>query len=105
MFNLFVFVLIAITLVLLSIFVDGLMTLHKEEKEADKNHVRDGMEGYLDQTFGFGFVKIFKTMLDSDGNVRYLVYLPQYEWFKAPQYKWYEVYATKSGYQHNEIIR
>ncbi|MEH7083043.1 hypothetical protein V7139_09965 [Neobacillus drentensis] len=100
MFNLLIFGLIAITLVLLSIFVDGLMRLYKEEKEAEKNVVRDGMEGYL---YGMGPVKIFKTIHDADGNLSYLVYLPQYEWFKAPTYKWYEVYATKNGFQHQEI--
>ena len=98
-----VFVLIAITLILLSLFIDGLMQLYKQEKEDKKNTVRDGMEGYLDQTFGIGPVKIFKTIQDADGNLRYLVYLPQYEWFKTPQYKWYEVYATQNGFQHNEI--
>ncbi|MBV7507681.1 hypothetical protein KW850_20845 [Bacillus sp. sid0103] len=103
MFNLLIFVLIAITLVLLSIFIDGLMKLYKEEMEAEKNVVRDGMEGYLDQTFGIGPVKIFKTMFDADGNVRYLIYLPQYQWFKSPKYKWYEVYATKNGFQHHEV--
>ncbi|WHY64760.1 hypothetical protein [Neobacillus sp. SuZ13] len=102
MFNLLIFGLIAITLVLLSIFVDGLMRLNKEEKEAEKNTVRDGMHGYL---FGLGKVKIFKTIHDADGNLRYLVYLPQYEWFKAPTYKWYEVYATHNGFQHIEVER
>lgn len=79
------------------------MKLYKEEMEAEKNVVRDGMEGYLDQTFGIGPVKIFKTMFDADGNVRYLIYLPQYQWFKSPKYKWYEVYATKNGFQHHEV--
>ncbi|MFB5196049.1 hypothetical protein ACE198_14145 [Neobacillus sp. KR4-4] len=102
MFNLLIFGLIAITLVLLSIFMDGLMRLYKEEKEAEKNRVRDGMEGYL---HGIGPVKIFKTIHDADGNIRYLVYLPQYEWFKAPTYKWYEVYATHNGFQHIEVER
>ena len=103
MFKLLIFVLFTITLILLSLFIDGLMRLHNQEKEDKKNIVRDGMEGYLDQTFGIGPVKIFKTMFDADGNVRYLVYLPQYEWFKTPNYKWYEVYATKNGFQHTEI--
>jgi hypothetical protein len=103
--NLLIFILIAITLILLSLFIDGLMRLYKQEKDEKHTIVRDGMEGYLDQTFGIGPVKLFKTLLDADGNVRYLVYLPQYEWFKAPQYKWYEVYATQNGYQHIEIER
>lgn len=103
MFKLLIFALIAITLVLLSIFIDGLMKLYKEEKEAEKNVVRDGMDGYLDQTFGIGPVKIFKTMFDADGNERYLIYLPQYQWFKSPKYKWYEVYSTKNGFQHHEV--
>ncbi|MFP5111752.1 hypothetical protein ACSU64_05170 [Bacillaceae bacterium C204] len=103
MLKLLVFALIAITLVLLSVFADGLIKLYKEEKEAEKNVVLDGMEGYLAQTFGIGPVKIFKSILDADGNIRYLIYLPQYEWFKSPKYKWYEVYATKNGFQHHEI--
>ncbi|MEH7305710.1 hypothetical protein [Neobacillus drentensis] len=103
MFKLLIFALIAITLVLISILIDGLMKIYKEEKDAEKNVVRDGMEGYLDQTFGIGPVKIFKTMFDADGNVRYLIYLPEYQWFKSPNYKWYEVYATKNGFQHHEV--
>ncbi|WP_413300050.1 hypothetical protein AA0X95_17495 [Bacillus sp. 1P10SD] len=63
------------------------------------------MEGYLDQTFGFGTVKVYKLIVDAEGNVRYLVYLPQLEWFKTPTYKWYEVYATQSGFQHIEVER
>ncbi|WP_144555767.1 hypothetical protein [Bacillus sp. X1(2014)] len=102
MFNLLIFGLIAITLVLLRIFVDGLMRLNKEKKEAEKNAVRDGMDGYL---YGLGPVKIFKTIHDADGNLRYLVYLAQYEWFKTPTYKWYEVYATPNGFQHIEVER
>jgi hypothetical protein len=101
--KLFIFVLILITLVLMSMFIDGVMELHKQEKEEKKNIIRDGMEGYLDRTFGFGNVTIFKTVLDADGNNRYLVYLPRYEWFKAPSYEWYEVYATQSGFKHDAI--
>ncbi|MEH7072766.1 hypothetical protein [Neobacillus drentensis] len=102
MFTLLIFVLIAVTLVLLSLFVDGLFGLYKQEKEAEKMLVRDGMEGYL---YEMGPVKIFKTLYDAEGNVRYLVYLPQYEWFKSPTYKWYEVYATHNGFQHIEVER
>lgn len=105
MLNIFVFVLIAVTLVLLSIFVDGLIELNRLEQE-DKNHfVREGLEGYMDQTFGIGRFKIFKTLLDSEGNIRYLVYLPKYEWLKATKYQWYEVYATQNGYHHSEFVR
>lgn len=103
MLKLLIFVLLAITLILLSVFIDGLMKLHKQEEEDRKNIVREGMEGYLDQTFGIGPVKIFKSILDAEGNIRYLVYLPQYEWFKAPKYQWFEVYATQNGFQHNRI--
>lgn len=105
MFPLLIFVFIVITLILLSIFMDRLMELHKQEKEDKKNIVRDGMEGYLDRAFGIGSVTIFKTIEDAEGNIRYLVYLPQYEWFKSPKYKWYEVYATHNGYQHIEVER
>lgn len=103
MLKLLIFVLILITLVLLSIFIDGVLELHKQEKEEKKNIVRDGMEGYLDRTFGFGYVTIFKSILDAEGNISYLVYLPKYEWFKSPKYDWYEVYATKSGFRHDVI--
>lgn len=87
----------------MSMFIDGVMELHKQEKEEKKNIIRDGMEGYLDRTFGFGTFTIFKTLLDADGHTRYLVYLPKYEWFKAPKYEWYEVYATQSGFKHEAI--
>ncbi|WP_419887872.1 hypothetical protein ACN6MT_20945 [Neobacillus niacini] len=103
MLKLFLFVLILITLVVLSIFIDGVMELHKQEKEDKKNIIRDGMEGYLDKTFGFGNVTIFKSILCADGSTRYLVYLPKYEWFKSPQYDWYEVYASQNGYKHEAV--
>lgn len=105
MFTLFIFVLIAVTLVLLSMFVDGLMEQYKEEKDLEKQMVRDGMEGYLDRTFGFGTVKVFKTLIDPDGNTRYLVYLPKYEWFKSAEYEWYEVFSTNNSFQHAKIER
>lgn len=105
MFKLLIFVLIAITLVLMSIFFAGLTELHKKETEERKNLVRAGMEGYLDQMFGFGMAKLFKTIYDAEGNLRYVVYLPQNKWFKAPKYKWYEVYETQTGFQHVEIQR
>jgi hypothetical protein len=84
-------------------FIDGVMELHKQENEEKKNIIRDGMEGYLDSTFGFGTVTIYKTVLDATGNTRYLVYLPRYEWFKSPKNDWYEVYATQSGYNHEAL--
>lgn len=87
-------------MVLLSIFIDGVMELHKQEKLDQEKIIRDGMEGYLDRTFGFGKVTIFKSILDADGNTRYLVYLPKYEWFKSPKYEWFEVFATQSGFKH-----
>lgn len=105
LFQIFIFVLISVTLVLLSMFVDGLIELNKQEAEAKQHIIRDGLHGYLDQTFGFGKVTIFKTVLDCEGNTRYLVYLPKYEWFKAPKYQWYEVFATQTGYQHLEFER
>ncbi|WP_342042669.1 hypothetical protein [Bacillus sp. OTU2372] len=105
MFKLLIFVLIAITLILLSLFIDGLMGLYKKEKEEAKNTVREGIIGYMDQTFGFEMAKVFKSIHDAEGNVRYLVYLPQYAWFKSPNYQWYEVYATHNGYQHNKVER
>jgi hypothetical protein len=101
--KLFVFVLILFTLVLISMFIDGVVELHKQEKEEKKNIIRDGMEGYLDKTFGFGNVTLYKTILDAEGNTSYLVYLPKYEWFKAPKYEWYEVCATKNGFTHEAI--
>ncbi|PLS01865.1 hypothetical protein [Neobacillus cucumis] len=104
MLKLLVFGLIIITLILVSIFIGGLMDLYKQELEEKKNMVRDGIEGYLDQTFGFRKVKVFKTLIDADGYVRYMVYLPQFEWFKSPTYTWYEVYQTQSGgFQHIDV--
>ncbi|ETI69392.1 hypothetical protein [Neobacillus vireti] len=105
MYQLFIFVLITITLVLLSMFITGLMEQYKTEKEEQKMIIRDGVLGYLDQTFGFGKVKIFKSILDAEGNEGYVVYLPGYEWFKSPTYQWYEVYAVGSDYRHAEIKR
>jgi hypothetical protein len=101
--QLLLFVLILITLILLSIFIGGMIDLYKKEQEDKKDIVREGLEGYLDQIFGFGKVTIFKSILDADGNVRYLIYLPKYEWFKSGKYEWYEVYATQQGFQHNEV--
>jgi len=98
-----IFVLISITLVLLSIFISGLKELHKEEKDLRKNMIRDGIIGYLDQTFGYGAAKIFKSIFDAEGTLRYLVYLPEYEWFKSPKYKWFEVYTTQKGFQYTEM--
>lgn len=105
MLQILVFILIAATLILLSMFVDGVLELYKLEEEEKSHIVRDGLDGYLDRTFGFGKVTLFKTMLDCEGNIRYLVYLPEYEWFKAPKYKWYEVFATQNGYRHLELER
>ncbi len=103
--QLLIFVLILITLILLSIFIGGLLDLYKKEQEDKINIVKYGLEGYLDQIFGMGKVSIFKTILDAEGNVRYLIYLPKYEWFKSGEYEWYEVYATQQGFHHNEISR
>lgn len=103
MLKFLIFVLIPITLILLAVFFEGMMELYKQEKEEEKNIVRDGMEGYLDQKYGRGKVKIFKSILDAEGNERYLIYLPHYEWFKTPKYQWYEVYATHNGFHHREI--
>lgn len=105
MFQIFIFVLIAITLILLSILVDGLMELYKKEEEDKKNIIRDGIEGYLDRTFGYGAVKIFKSLVDAEGNLGYLVYLPQYEWFKSPKYHWYEVFSSQNGYKYTYVKR
>jgi hypothetical protein len=102
LFKLLMVVFILITFFLLSIFIDGMMKLHKQEEEEKRNIVRDGMLGYLDRTFGFGKVEIFKSMYDADGNESYLVYSPQYEWFNS-SYKWYEVNATENGFQHIEV--
>lgn len=105
MIKLVIFGLIVLTLIMVSIFIGGLLDLHKQEMEEKKNWVRAGMEGYLDQTFGYGNVKVFKSMVDANGNECYLVYLPQLKWFKTPKYKWYEVYATQSGFEHYEVKR
>ena len=104
MLKIFIFVLILITLVLLSIFIDGLLALHKQEQEDKKKMVRDGMEGYLDKTFGFGNVTIFKSILDAEGTTRYLVYLPKYEWFKSPKYEWYEVLPPRADLSMRPLL-
>ncbi|WP_075981615.1 hypothetical protein [Bacillus massilinigeriensis] len=103
MLKLLVVVLFIITFILMGIFIDGLMELHKKEKENLKNLIREGIEGYLDQTFGYRAAKIFKTILDSEGNMIYLVYLSQFEWFKSAKYQWYEVYVNNDGFHHVKV--
>ncbi|WP_059172530.1 hypothetical protein [Bacillus sp. FJAT-27445] len=105
MLKFLVFVLLPITLVLLAIFAQELFELHKQEKEEKKSLVREGMEGYLDQLFGYRNAKVFKVVYDADGNERYMVYFPSYAWFKEPTYKWYEVYQVQNGYRHSEITK
>jgi hypothetical protein len=105
LFTLFVVVLTIITFFLLPIFIDGLIKLHKQEEVEKKDIIREGMEGYLDKIFGYGMAKMFKSIPDAEGNIRQVVYLPQYEWFKSPKYQWFEVYATADGYEHMEIER
>jgi hypothetical protein len=100
---LFFVVLIPITILLLCAFVNGLIELYYKEQEDKKRIVKEGIEGYLNQIFGYGTVQIFKSILDAEGTLRYIIYLPHYEWFKSPTYKWYEVYATDNGYNHIEI--
>lgn len=102
---LFFVVLIPITIILLGAFINGVIVLNNKEKEDKKRIVKEGIEGYLEQTFGIGTVKIFKKIFDADGILRYIIYLPHYEWFKSPRYQWYEVYATDNGYHHIEIER
>lgn len=41
--------LIIVSLILLSVFIDGLLELHKQQNENKKNIVREGLEGYLDK--------------------------------------------------------
>lgn len=103
LFTFFVVVLTLVTFFLLPIFVDGLIKLHKQEEAEKRNIIREGMEGYLDKIFGYGMTNVFKTIVDAEGNIGYVVYLPHYEWFKTPKYQWFEVYATGDGYKHSEI--
>ena len=106
MFNFLIFVvLVPVTIMLLGAFVNGLFELSQEEKEERKRIIREGIEGYLDRTFGYETTKIFKKIIYSDGILSYLIYLPHYEWFKAPKYQWFEVYATENGFNHTEIER
>ena len=98
-------VLVPVTIMLLGAFVNGLFELSHEEKEERKRMIREGIEGYLDRTFGYGTAKIFKKILYSDGILGYVIYLPHYEWFKAPRFQWFEVYATDNAYNHIEIER
>lgn len=95
--------LILITFFLLSLFIDGMMKLHNEEEAGKRNLIREGIEGYLDQTFGYGAVRLFNTLIDANGKLIHVVYKPTYEWFKTPTYHWYEVYVTDNGYKHVEI--
>jgi hypothetical protein len=98
-------VLVPLTIMLLGAFVNGLFELSHEEKEERKRIIREGIEGYLDRTFGYNTAKIFKSLLDSNGLLSYIVYLPHYEWFKTPRYQWFEVCTTNNGYNHTEINR
>ncbi|WP_142922571.1 hypothetical protein [Neobacillus notoginsengisoli] len=105
MLKFLVFILIPVTLVVLAIFIEGLLELYKLKREEENSLAREGMEGYLDQQFGYKKVRVFKKIYDAEGAVRYMVYLPSYEWFKAPNYQWYEVFSTEQGYKHCEIER
>ncbi|WP_026573973.1 hypothetical protein [Bacillus sp. UNC438CL73TsuS30] len=96
-------VLIPITIFLLSAFINGLFELSHEEKENRKSLIREGIEGYLDQTFGYGTAKIFKSILDAEGLLSYIIYLPHYEWLKSTRYQWFEVSLSDKGYTHSEI--
>lgn len=96
-------ILILVTFFLLSLFIDGMMKLHRQEEDGKRNFIRDGIEGYLDQTFGYEAVKLFNTLIDANGTLIYVVYKPTYKWFKEPKYDWYEVYATDKGYEHAQI--
>lgn len=105
MFKFLIVGLILITFFLLSIFIDGIMKQHMQEKEDSKNISKDGLAGYLAQSFGNERVKIFKSIVYSDGILCHLVYVPRYEWFKSPKYQWFEVYASQNGFHHSEIQR
>lgn len=89
----------------MSIFIDGLLKLHKQELKEKSKLVRDGLEGYLDQVFGRECATLFNTIADAEGNMSYLVYLPKNEWFKSANYQWFEVYANQNGYHHKQIER
>ncbi|MDQ6595562.1 hypothetical protein E2K98_26945 [Bacillus salipaludis] len=96
-------VLIPITIFLLSAFINGLFELNHEEKENRKRILREGLEGYLDRTFGYGTAKIFKSILDAEGLLSYVIYLPHYDWFKSTKYQWFEISLSDKGYTHSEI--
>ncbi|MGG1398202.1 hypothetical protein ABE288_10410 [Bacillus salipaludis] len=96
-------VLIPITIFLLSAFINGLFELSHEEKENRKRLIREGIEGYLDQTFGYGTAKIFKSIFDAEGLLSYVIYLPHYKWLKSPRYQWFEVSLSDKGYTLREI--
>ncbi len=95
--------LILITFFLLSMFIDGLLKLHKQEQDGKLNQIREGIEGYLDQIFGYNTVTLFNTLVDAEGTLSYVVYQPKHEWFKSPEYHWYEVFETEKGFKHEKI--
>lgn len=88
---------------MLSMFIDGLLKLHKQEQDNIRNQIREGIEGYLDQTFGYKAATLFNTLVDAEGTLSYVVYKPKHEWFKTPKYHWYEVFATDKGFKHVEM--
>lgn len=98
MFKLIFFVvLLPLSIVLLFVFFKGLMDLHEQEKGE--------LERYIDSMFGKGKTRLFQSILDDAGEVRHLVYSPDYQWFKSPKYRWFEVSTENNGFRHNEVAR
>jgi hypothetical protein len=90
--------------ILITMFVKGMIALHKQEKEYGSSIGKDGYLLYMEKAFGIGKFEIFNSIYDEvEGKFRYTVFSPHYEWFKTPKYTWYEVSATENGYQHNVI--
>jgi hypothetical protein len=89
----------------LAVFIFYLVELSKREPAAavESSVVKPEWFVYLENKLGLGEFKLFKTMMDAEGDLVHIVYLPHYEWFKAPEYRWFEVYDTNAGFKHNEM--
>jgi hypothetical protein len=95
LFNILFAFLVLVTVFLLMLFVDGLRGLREEEKS--------DVELFLDALFGKDKGKVFKSV-NYEGDLRHIVYLPHYEWFKTPTYKWFEVYTDENdAFNYMEI--
>jgi hypothetical protein len=84
------------------VFFNDLKEIHKEDIEYLKSIGGEEIKQYIEKTFGKGNFTILKSMVDENGKLGHIIYLPRNEWFKSENYEWYDVYATNNGYSHKK---